>query len=102
VFTVNKDNYLRLEQVYLGLNAKSRLSDLMSDPQFAESSEKIKSMTRDCYKVAAAQIQKKFWFQGEIYESVELVNSSFAVLGKVRILQPFFTSFELRKEQSNH
>ena len=41
---VIEDNYLKLDQVCRGLNAESRLSDLMSNPQFAESSEKVKSM----------------------------------------------------------
>ena len=53
---INEDSYLKLDLVYLGLNAESRLSDFMSDSQFTKSSEKDKSMVREFYKEAVAQI----------------------------------------------
>jgi len=63
---VNEDNYLKVDQVYLGLNAESCLLDLISDPQFAKNSEKVKSMARAFYEGAIIQIKKRFPFEGEI------------------------------------
>ena len=63
---VNEDNYFKVDKVYLGLNAESCLLDLISDPQFAKSSEKVKIMASDFYEEAITEIKKRSPFEGEI------------------------------------